>query len=304
MAVARSYRYPVLLGLLLIFGGIGLGCNVFDGLQSNPRGVEALLGDADVAMNKGEPQRAVQLLERAFEKDSTHVGIRVELVNALYAARGVDLVSVRAAIEQVNGTDATKEAVDGADANCSGAEEPSNNPASLSPVPIHDETALGQLATHADLFRRASQLLVDGVLRRRADALGAIPTSRRLKAYLLASLTRMGERLWAVREVLQETEGTLYAAGGGASQTSAIVACGDTRGAREEVESALCRLKEGTGQAVSWLRTRNALASSEQASLLISLLASHGAALRTGPNCKAATQFPLTTLRPQHRSVE
>lgn len=275
---------------------------MFDGLQSEPSGVEPLLAEADVAMTKGEPNRAVRLLETAFERDSTHVGVRVELANALFAAQDVGILSVRAAVEQVNGTGSAGN--DAAPtANCTGERALADRSGSFARVSLRESTPLGRLAGSADLFARASRLVVDGVLQRRADALGAAPTSRQLKAYFLAALTRMGQRLRAVYTELRDTEATLYVAADGAS-SPAVVACGETRTARAAVERALCRLEQGTRQATSWLRIRNERTGSEQTNLLISRLESHAAALGPRPICESASRPSSPMLRSQSRPVE
>lgn len=272
--------------LLLVLGTFG--CNAFSGIQPEATRVDDLLSDARIAIKKGEHQRAVRLLETAFDKDSADVEVRIELANALYAAHGVDVLSVRSAIDHVNGTGAGAETLAENTGDCTEPAPPADSTAQFLSVSFERDDAVGRLATEIEQFRRVSALVLEGVLQRRMDAFGEEPPRVRAKGYLIAALARVSTRLVLVRNVLQGTESTLYVAADSEGPRE-IAACGPTSGDVAQVEDALCRLGQSGVRAVAWLRSRNDLVGSEQTSLLIDPLETHVDALRASLSCSGTT---------------
>ncbi len=269
--------------LVVICGG-GLGCNVFDGVGPSPNSVKSLLADARVAMTNGNAPRAVQLLETAFDSDSTDVEVRIELSNALYAANAVDLFAVRSTVEHLNGMEAQTTSEGSEAVVCTDDADPSGTPDRFPVISLVDHTGLQTLAAGRGQIQRVSRLVVDGVLNRRTEAFAALSAEVRSKGLLLAALTRLSRRLLAVRDTLSVTESTLLV-DEDSTPPGALVACGPTVGDLDQVERSLCRHEEGVSQSVLWLERRNELSSSEQTALLLDVLKSHREALRTRLPC-------------------
>jgi hypothetical protein len=294
-----------LFGIVAVVSALGLGalgCNVFDGLGSSGRSVDELLADARIAMTNGRPDRAVRLLESAHEKDSTHVEVRIELANALYAAGGVDVFALRAAVEHLAGTggEAGQPASDAA--ICTEGPRPARSPEAFVAISFGEAEALRPLVDRRNRLRRVSRLLVDGVLNRRSAAFAALSPEVRATGYVLAAVTRVARRLLAVREAALDTGSTVYV-DVRETAASSVVACSPTDPDLRRVERVLCRLGEGIGQSVSWLQARNDLTNSAQTALLIDLLRAYAGALRSRLPCSGATAPQLSDLSSERPSA-
>lgn len=73
------------------------GCNAFgfmyeDGASDDP---DVILGDARIAMQDGNPEKAVELLEKALEKAPDNQEIKIELASALFQANEIDLLMMK-----------------------------------------------------------------------------------------------------------------------------------------------------------------------------------------------------------------
>lgn len=286
MPVFRLCRRPAFVLIVVLGLGTGtLGCNVFEVGEPTATSVEDLLADARVAMTKNDPQRAVRLLEDAFKKDSTNVEVRIELVNALYAAHGVDVFSLRTALEpgEVKATAAKTDPP-----VCSAGGDSTRSSEGATVFIDRESNRLQELEGHRKRMQRASRLVIQGVLEERPEAFAAEAHDTRAKGYLLAALTRASLRLLAVQTAVRETKGTLYVDDSGSASSRAFIACGPSTEAVVRIERTLCRLEEGFSQAVSWLRSRNELVGSEQTSLLISPLETNASAVQARRACDAS----------------
>lgn len=298
MADVRVHRRLLCVVVSIVIGVSGFGCNLYGGLEPSRASVEDLLADARVALTTGHPQRAVRLLETAYERDSTDVRVRIELANALYAAHDVDVIALRAAVERLNGNGDVSATAGRISGVCSVGTDASPPPDQLQAVALNE--ALSAFVGHRAQLRRASRLLVEGVLGQRGDAFAAVSEELQAKGYLLAALTRMGRRLMRVRTVMRATESTLYV--DGEADPPTLVACSPTKAARQQVEGALCRLRDGSQQALAWLRLRNDRTDSDQAALLIDVLSRHRAALDGRFSCSTASDGGSSSF-PQHASA-
>lgn len=276
---------------------------MFDGVGSSPDSVENLLADARVALTNGNAQRAVRLLETAFEKDAGDVEVRVELANALFAANDVDLFAVRSAVEVLNGKGA-ETTPEGSEADaCTDDATPLATPERFPVIPLEGDNGLSTLAAERGRIQRVSRLVVDGVLNRRTESFAAAPIKVRSKALLLAALTRLSRRMLSVRDALGATESSLYI-DKESTPPGALVACGSTTEDRNQVERSLCRHEEGVSQSALWLERRNDLLSSEQTSVLLDLLGTHREALQTRLPCSRLTDTDMENTLSQRAPTE
>jgi hypothetical protein len=268
-----------------MLGSVLFGCNVFDGVQPEPSSVDALLADARVAMTNGNSERALRLLETAHDRDSTHIGVRIELANAIYASNDLDLFTVRSAVEHLSGT-GDSPPNNGIEPVCTGGGD--SAPSSRQFEPIMLEEALEEFASYREQMRRVSRLVVTGGIQRRGEAFSKEPPSARVKGYLLAALTRVSLRLLTIQDEIQDTNTTLYVDVEDATPR-AFIACGGTTESIARAERSFCRGAQGTQEAISWLQARNDLIGSDQSSLIIDLLEAHADAMQTRHSCAGAT---------------
>lgn len=262
--------------IVLLMSGLLLGgCNVFDGISPEPSSVDALLADARTALTAGEPSRAVQLLERAYDKDSTDVRVRVELGNALYAERGLDVFTLRAAAEHLVGA---SESSDSSTATqslrkgsvCTSGMQPEIRSDRYDRVPV-DAGPLRRLADHAAVIQRVRRLVVTGVLERRAEVFSATETRVRRKGLLVGAVATVANEVIDARAVVETTGSFLYF-DSAANPNRALVACAGTKDALAQNHDALCALGTAAYQGVQWLQIRNRLSQTDQESVLIGRL--------------------------------
>ena len=294
-----SWRLLGVIAMSVLLGTGALGCNAYDGLGPSATHVDDLLADAQTALTTGHPRRAVQLLETAYQKDSTNVEVRVELTNALYASQNIEVFTLRAALRRLSeGQKATgAETTEGT--ICTAGIAPAGSLERLGRGRLEEAEAFLRLVEHREHLRRGSRLLVDGVLSRRRESFVALPADMQAKGYLLAALTRMGQRLLNVRTAVLRTESTLYL---DTDDPLALVVCSSTETARDRVERSLCRLQGGTQQALFWLRLRNDRTHSEQTGLLIDALTRQAKVLRGRLSCGEALSARVVPPRLQDQT--
>lgn len=280
--------------VLLLIGGVfvAAGCNVFEGMSPSPTTVSGLLAEGRSALAEGEASRAVRLLERAYERDSTHIGVRVELGNALYADRGIDVFTVRAVLrhlgrDSISATGA-RSSLDTAAREatvCTDGAQPRGGDGRYVPVPL-DHESLRPLREHGATIERVRSLVVDGVLHERAVAFSDAAMRVREKGRLIGALTLLMSEIIRLQEKLTAVGGSLYRERRPSSP--ALVACAPTEDRLEEVRQALCQLGGAGEQAVEWLARRHALLGRGQNSVLIAPIETfietvNGRAKCTGP---------------------
>lgn len=262
--------FTILLAGSLLLGG----CNVFNFVDSTPKTVDGLLADARSALTAGNPSRAIQLLERALEKDSTDVRVRVELGNALYTDRGLDIFALRAAGEHL--VDSTGSAFPSSldqsrstsrETVCTGGMQPSQSSDRYTTIPL-DADPLRFLSERRDVVRRVDDLLVEGVLRRRLGAFTDASLRVRRTGLLVGAVTVAVEELINVREVFGETGGALFL-DRRPQQGHVLLACAETDKTLRQSHQALCTLATATRRAIQWLRNRNQISENEQENVLI-----------------------------------
>ena len=257
-----AHRIPRTLGRsiggLVLLGVVLSGCNIFDGLVPSPDTVDALVEDARTALTAGHTTRAVRLYERAFEKDSTDVRVRVGLGNALYADRGLDVFALRRAAEHLTGAREPP----GATAVAGGARTATTctdgaRPASSTrygAVPLGADP-IQELTGHAPVVERVRRLVVAGALENRTRGFAsAAPRLRRI-GLLVGSVTTVARQVGKADRMFGEVPGTLFFDPESAPD-GALVACAPTGVDLRRVHGALCRLGEAARQGAQWLRER------------------------------------------------
>lgn len=93
MSIFRSLNPFVVLSISLL---IASGCNAFEfmygGESDEP---DVLLDDARIALQSGDADKAIGLLEKALEKDPENPEIKIELSSALFQANDIDLLVMK-----------------------------------------------------------------------------------------------------------------------------------------------------------------------------------------------------------------
>lgn len=259
-------------GLVLLVGGLLLGgCNAFDVSSFQPDTVDALVADANAALTNGNASRAVQLLERAFDKDSTDVRVRVELGNALYAKHGLDVFALRTAAEHLvelsgssEGSAADRSVRD--ESVCTDGARPGTVPERYESIPL-DADPLRRLVDRTSVVERVQGLVVEGVLERRPEAFASARPNVRRKGLLVGAVTAVAEEVIDVHAVFDTTGSSLYL-DREAEPHRALVACAETDGLLAQTHDALCALGTAARRGVQWLQDRTPSSEEDQDSVL------------------------------------
>lgn len=282
-----SWREPIL--VVLFIGLLVGGCNVFDGVTPEPNTIDELLADARAALAEGNSARAVQFLERAFELDSSDVRVRVELGNALYSEHGIDVFSLRAAVDYlVEQPDSSTSPAAGAlsrDANvCTDGDRPEPSATErYARVPMNADP-LRRLVERRPVVERVRRLVVDGVLSRRLESFAEASVSVRRKGFLVGAVTESVVGITGVHESFVGAESMLFL-DREAQPHRALIACADGEDALARNHDALCALSDATQPSIQWLRARNRLSErGEEGAVLIDPLRdlANAARLRIG----------------------
>ena len=283
MPRVTSPWHPVFVCLLLVgLSGVLVGCNVFGGQTGSAETVPELLADARIALTKGETGRAVSLLEAAHDLDSTHVGVRVELSNALFADRGYDVFLLREALHAFTQYKPQKGASEKR-AVCSGERAPDSVAAQYNAVDVGEGSSIQAVMGQTTVINRVRNLLLRGVFEVRGERLAARDNRSRMKAYLLGTLAKAGFGVQEMARELTSTEASLYYGEG--SSVGQFVACAKSREGLDRVETSLCAYQERLAQSVDWLDRRNQLVGSERESVLLSPMRKQSDALVAGLAC-------------------
>jgi len=298
---AGTVMLLILLGSSLLAGG----CNVFDFANSSPDTVDALLNDARSALAAGNPSRAVRLLEQAFEKDSTDVRVQVELGNALYADRRLDIFALRSAgkhlVSPADSATPSRVPPSGSTPKrtvCTDEAQPRQAPNRYTAVPL-DADPFRFLSARRTVVERVHGLVVEGVLRRRPEAFMNAKISTRRKGLLVGAVTTAVENLVDVWEVFDETGRSLFL-DREAGQGRALLACAEAEEALRRSNRALCTLSSSARQAIQWLRDRQQPSEDSQEAVLIDRLQSVASAASARAECSRSPSVahPATTSAP------
>lgn len=99
---------PLAFALLLLLAG----CNAFGGLSEEGGSSDPamLMQDADIALQRGEPAKAVQYLRKTLRLDPEHSGARIKLSTALLAESDIGFMDLWRISRAMQGKDANEAA--------------------------------------------------------------------------------------------------------------------------------------------------------------------------------------------------
>lgn len=276
------------IGIFVVSVAVVLGgCNVFEGFAPTPTTVDALVNDAEAALASGNAARAVELYERAFEKDSTDVRVRVGLGNALYADRGLDVFTLRRAAEHLVDSGEASAApagrhVDSREAVCTDGLRPSNS--RRYDAVASDAAPIRELTEHASVIERVYRLVVNGILGNADRGFASAAPGVRRTGFLVGTVTVVAYGVVEVDRVLRRTEGTLFVDSEFESG-AALVACASSKADRSRNHRALCRLGDAARRGEHWLQARTEGADEAKSSVLSERVRTLDDVIRARINC-------------------
>lgn len=287
----------LLLGVVILLGG----CNVFEGLGTEADSVETLLVDARLALNAGNTSRAVALLERAFEKDSTDVRVRVELGNALYSDRNLDLLTLRNVAEHfVGDSDSSKAARTFTRGNtarraCTDGAKPDASDRRYSIIPF-DAGPIPRLVSRRSVIERVHALVVEGVIHRRTGVLANASVRVRRKAFLIGAATTLMQEAVGVHDAFVDSQSDLFL-DRQSSPPGVLIACAKNQPRLERNHEAICALSDGAEQTIQWLGERAELSGTDRKTALVERLDAIVEASQTRAGCSKEASMPSASAR-------
>ena len=98
---------PFALFALTLF--IIAGCNAFEFMyeEGNSDDPDIILDDARIALQNGDTEKAIELLEKALDKAPDSQEIKIELASALFQHRDIDLLVMKDMADYISNSDAT-----------------------------------------------------------------------------------------------------------------------------------------------------------------------------------------------------
>ena len=87
--------------LLFLAGPLVAGCNIFEGFSEpgTSDDPEVLIEDADLALQQGQPQKALAYLEKAVERDPNHARARAKLAVVQLQAHDIDVLTLKGLVD-------------------------------------------------------------------------------------------------------------------------------------------------------------------------------------------------------------
>ena len=194
---------------LLVFAG----CNVFEGLYDEGASddPEVLIADADAALQRGEPDKAVQYLEKAFEAKPQDPEIRTKLSTALLQQADISVITMIDLAEDITGNQngsKSGRAFSGS-ALKSGSQLACNfTGVAVEQIDLTTNPSYQEVARHVATLRRVKALL-DAVVSSAAN-LNSPPPHLQNAALLSQAVTTVLVVLFDVQEKTDDLGATLW----------------------------------------------------------------------------------------------
>lgn len=209
MSFFRSTNPFVVLSLSLL---IVSGCNAFEfmygGESDEP---DVLLDDARIALQSGDADKAINLLEKALEKDPANPEIKIELSSALFQANDIDLLVMKELAAFISETPATPIAFQpGTSALAKSNRLACNFQGDVSlttELDFTQDTAYQLLAQNTDILERAAELLRDIL---DDGSLDSLPANIMSNAHLMRAISSMATAVVEIHTYAQLAQVSLH----------------------------------------------------------------------------------------------
>lgn len=207
---------------------IAAGCNAFEFMyDENSSDPDIMLEDARIALQSGNEEKAVELLERALEKAPESQEIRIELASALFQANEIDLLTMKDLAEFISDSESApaSKAAKSYNATCSFTEALETTRI----LQFEAEEAYLQLLGNTETLERTLDLLATSL---NIDAPSDLADTIIGNAYLMRAIASMGQSVLDIKAKADSLGATLHQ-----RSNNSIGYCGPTPEALAEIES-------------------------------------------------------------------
>ena len=236
------------------------GCNAFEFMyeEGNSDNPEIILDDARIALQNGDTEKAIELLEKALEIAPENPEIKIELTSALFQHEDIDLLVMKDLADYISNAPGPST---GKTASHSSVCTFDENISTTRVLEFDNESAYLLLQENADILERASALLRDNLNLQATPELG---TNLASNAYLMRSIATMGAAVLAIKERADSLGATLHQRNSGS-----IGYCAPAPAAVSEIESfVLCEQLPIFDAAIDDLFNRQQLLGQEDSELV------------------------------------
>ena len=258
MSIFRAFNPFIVLSIGLL---VATGCNAFEFMYSEDSDdPDVLFDDAKIALQNGDTEKAINLLEKALERAPDNPEIKIELTSALFQDSDIDLLVMKDLAEFISETPAT--------ANkgfplVSTQSMPACNfgeGVSSTELDFTQDPAYQLLSDKEDVLQRALELLYDTLDTEEAAALHANVLSN---AHLMRAISNMAVAIIEIKEKADEAQATLHRLSNGS-----IGYCASNEEALRALETFIvCDKLPAIDQAVTDLVNRQTLFSADDSDL-------------------------------------
>lgn len=259
MSFFRTINPFIVLSLSLL---IATGCNAFEFMYSEDSDEpDVLLDDARIALQNGDTEKAIELLEKALEKAPENSEIKIQLSSALFQANDIDLLVMKDLAEFISETPASKRkimqftAVTNMPA-CNFRDDVSTT----TTIDFSEDASYQLLLENVDVLQRALDLLYDTL---DSEEAAALTENVRSNAHLMRAISNLAVSIIEIKLQADAAQASLHRLSNGS-----IGYCAEDESALTELESFIvCEKLPAIDQAVNDLVSRQALFSSSDSEL-------------------------------------
>ena len=214
---------------IALFMFVAAGCNAFEFMygDADSNDPDIILEDARIALQSGDAEKAIELLEKALEKAPESQEIRIELASALFQANDIDLLVMKDLADFISASEtgiASKYSQQ-RNAACN-FEDPLESTRVLQ---FDAEEAYLQLLDNTETLERSIDLLATAL---NVDTPPDLADHIVGNAYLMRAIASMGEAVLDIKSTADSLGATLHQ-----RSNSSIGYCAPTEDALAEIES-------------------------------------------------------------------
>ncbi len=281
MSSIRTVNPFVVLSLCLL---IATGCNAFEFMYSEDSDEpEVLLDDARIALQNGDAEKAIDLLEKALERAPEDPEIRIELSSALFQANDIDLLVMKDLAEFISETPATSTISSAITAAKHTAACNFSDGVSTTMIDFSQDPAYLLLLDNVDVLARALELLFDTLESEEAERLSE---NIRSNAHLMRAISSMAMAVIEIKLQADAAQATLHRLSNGG-----IGYCASDDAALEQLERFIvCEKLPDINLAVNDLIRRQSLFSTSDSELVDAVSSARDEITRTiSASCQSSS---------------
>ncbi|WP_022835214.1 tetratricopeptide repeat protein [Salisaeta longa] len=211
LSLLRPHRT---LAVLICAAALLGGCNLFgSGSLDSADTVDELVADANVAISQGNYDKAVELLETAYEQAPENPEVRIKLSTALYGQAGLNVIDLKELVDYISGLedDAARSLfAPKAGLQCSlEAAEPDPAAQGYERIALEGVPALAPFIDNEGVINRVAGNIIEMAFAQ-TEAFNELPADLKASWYTIAAFSNIGEAVLLVYNEAVARGGKLF----------------------------------------------------------------------------------------------